>query len=115
MNTKQQLFAIIHVCKFVNHFIGLIIILLDFSELAQKGRAEREAKRALHEAGVAKKKEIITRSVVIKSERQVKSKSFNSRLQCFLFQTRLSELEENLKGVETELKQKEGLRRRSIG
>ncbi len=42
------------------------------SELAQKTRAEREAKQALHEAGVAKKKEIIARSVVIKVDREVK-------------------------------------------
>ncbi len=42
-----------------------------FSELAQKTRAEREAKRALHAAGVAKKKEIISNSVAIKSDRQV--------------------------------------------
>jgi hypothetical protein len=41
------------------------------SELAQKTRAEREAKRALHAAGVAKKKEIISNSVAIKSDRQV--------------------------------------------
>lgn len=48
-----------------------IVLLLLFSELAQKTRAEREAKRALHEAGVAKKKEIIANAVAIKSERQV--------------------------------------------
>ena len=42
-----------------------------FSELAQKTNAEREAKRLLHEAGVAKKKEIIEKSVAIKSDRQV--------------------------------------------
>jgi hypothetical protein len=42
-----------------------------FSELAQKTRAEREAKRALHAAGVAKKKEIIAKSVVMISDRQV--------------------------------------------
>jgi len=39
--------------------------------LAQKNHAEREAKRGLHEAGVAKKKEIIAGSIAIKSERQV--------------------------------------------
>ncbi len=41
--------------------------------MAQKTQAEREAKRILHEAGVAKKKEIIARSVTIKSEHQVNS------------------------------------------
>ncbi len=39
--------------------------------MAQKTQAEREAKRQLHEAGVAKKKEIISKSIAIKSERQV--------------------------------------------
>jgi hypothetical protein len=39
--------------------------------LAQKTQVEREANRALHEAGVAKKKEIIARSIAIKSEREV--------------------------------------------
>ena len=41
------------------------------SELAQKNRAEREAKRVLHEAGVAKKKDIVAQSFAIKAERQV--------------------------------------------
>jgi hypothetical protein len=44
-----------------------------FSELAQKTQVEREAKRVLHEAGVAKKKEIISQSIAIKSDRQVNS------------------------------------------
>jgi hypothetical protein len=39
--------------------------------LAQKTQAEREAQRVLHEAGVAKKKEIIAKSIAIKSEQQV--------------------------------------------
>lgn len=46
-----------------------------FSELAQKTQAEREAKRALHEAGVNKKKEIMEKSVVLKAERQVTKKT----------------------------------------
>lgn len=82
------------VCFFIGddslNFLG---VLFDSSELAQKGRAEREAKRALHEAGVTKKKEIMAQSIVIKAERQ----------------TRLNELEENLKQAEHELKEKEGL------
>ena len=41
------------------------------SELAQKTRAEREAKRALHEAGVAKKKEIVSNAVTMQAERKV--------------------------------------------
>ena len=48
-----------------------------FSELAQKTQAERDAKRALHEAGVAKKKEIMAHSMAIQSERQVNR--FSSR------------------------------------
>lgn len=63
----------------------MIVVVWNCSELAQRGRAEREAKRALHEAGVAKKKEIVTRSIVIKSERQVKYHSLNSRFHCCLF------------------------------
>ncbi len=51
-------------------FIQLIFFWL-FSELAQKTQAERDAKRVLHEAGVAKKKEIIAKSIAIKSEQQV--------------------------------------------
>ncbi len=39
--------------------------------MAQKTQAEREARQALHEAGVAKKKEIIEKSALIKSDRQV--------------------------------------------
>ncbi len=39
--------------------------------MAQKTQTEREARRTLHEAGVAKKKEIIAKSIAIKSERQV--------------------------------------------
>jgi hypothetical protein len=39
--------------------------------LAQKTEAERAAKRALHEVGVVKKREIIAKSIAIKSERQV--------------------------------------------
>ena len=39
--------------------------------MAQKTQVEREAKRVLHEAGVAKKNEIIAKSIAIKSERQV--------------------------------------------
>jgi hypothetical protein len=49
-----------------------------FSELAQKTQAEREARRALHEAGVAKKKEIIANLVVIKSDRRVMLNLSNS-------------------------------------
>ena len=56
-----------------------------FSELAQKNQAEREAKRALHEAGVAKKKEIIAHSIAIKSERQVDSIPPNFSLEHFGF------------------------------
>ncbi len=50
----------------------LINFLFLFSELAQKTQAERDAKRSLHAAGVAKKKEIIEKSIAIKDERQVK-------------------------------------------
>ena len=49
------------------------IFLFFRSELAQKTQAEREAKRLLHEAGVAKKNEIIAQSANIRSERQVRS------------------------------------------
>ncbi|CAF0992039.1 unnamed protein product [Adineta ricciae] len=63
-------------------------------ELAQKSRAEREARRALHEAGVAKKMEIIKQSVVIKADRE----------------TRLREFEQNLEKLESELKEKEELK-----
>lgn len=39
--------------------------------MAQKTQAERDAKRALHEAGVAKKKDIIAKSIAIAAERKV--------------------------------------------
>ena len=57
-------------------FVSNLIVNIKFylfisSELAQKTLAEREAKRALHAAGVAKKKEIITNSIVLKTDRQV--------------------------------------------
>ena len=42
-----------------------------FSELHQKTNAEREARRALHEAGVAKKKAIIAQSAAFRTEQQV--------------------------------------------
>ena len=42
------------------------------SELAQKTQAERDARRALHAAGVAKKLEIIRESVGVKADRQVR-------------------------------------------
>ncbi|CAF1068581.1 unnamed protein product [Adineta steineri] len=66
-------------------------------ELAQKTQAEREAQRVLHEAGVAKKKEIISKSIAIKSERQ----------------THIDELERDLQSVENELKEKEELKRQA--
>ncbi|CAF0901189.1 unnamed protein product [Adineta ricciae] len=50
-------------------------------ELAQRNQAEREAKRALHEAGVAKKKEIIAHSIAIKSERQKRLKELENEVQ----------------------------------
>lgn len=70
MNTKETLFAIILACK-KSHFIFRLESFVSSSELAQKTRAEREAKRILHETGVAKKKEIITNAAAIKQERQV--------------------------------------------
>ncbi|CAF1287861.1 unnamed protein product [Adineta steineri] len=66
-------------------------------ELAQRTRAEREARRALHAAGVAKKLEIISKSVLIKSDREA----------------RLRELEEGLQKVEDELKGKEELKQQA--
>lgn len=39
--------------------------------MAQKSKAEYEARRALHEAGVAKKKEIMAKSVVAEAARKV--------------------------------------------
>ncbi|CAF0988010.1 unnamed protein product [Rotaria sordida] len=66
-------------------------------ELAQKTKAEREAKQALHEAGVIKKKEIIATSVVSKATRQ----------------TRLIELEQDLRKLEYELKGKEELKQQA--
>jgi hypothetical protein len=70
-----------------------------FSELAQKTNAEREAKRLLHEAGVAKKKEIIEKSVAIKSDRQVNS-NMNKRYENIyfdLFRYVLTNLKKNYK------------------
>ncbi|CAF1214276.1 unnamed protein product [Rotaria sp. Silwood1] len=66
-------------------------------ELAQKVQAGREAKRALHEAGVAKKKQIIASTIANKSERQ----------------KQLDELEKDLKKLENELKEKEELKRQA--
>jgi hypothetical protein len=71
------------------------------SELAQKTRAEREAKQALHEAGVAKKKEIIARSVVIKVDREVKRK-FRDIL--FIDMFSLRHVSMNLKRIYKKLK-----------
>ena len=74
MNMKHQLFVIIHVCKYyivnenkTKHLCRCMI----YSELAQKVKAQREATRALHAEGVVKKKEIIAKSVIIKSSLQV--------------------------------------------
>ena len=53
-------------------------LLVFLSELAQKNRAEREAKRVLHEAGVAKKKEIVAQSFAIKADRQVINRETNA-------------------------------------
>ncbi|CAF5183984.1 unnamed protein product, partial [Rotaria sp. Silwood1] len=61
-------------------------------ELAQKTKAEREAKRALHAAGVITKKQIIAQSELTKSTRE----------------TRLNEFEQDLQKLENELKEKEG-------
>ncbi|CAF4581908.1 unnamed protein product [Rotaria sp. Silwood1] len=66
-------------------------------ELAQKVQAGREAKRALHEAGVAKKKQIIASTIANKSERQ----------------KQLDEFEKDLKKLENELKEKEELKRQA--
>ncbi|CAF3504338.1 unnamed protein product [Rotaria sp. Silwood1] len=66
-------------------------------ELAQKVQAGREAKRALHEAGVAKKKQIMASTIANKSERQ----------------KQLDELEKDLKKLENELKEKEELKRQA--
>ncbi|CAF3483544.1 unnamed protein product [Rotaria sp. Silwood1] len=65
--------------------------------LSQKVQAGREAKRALHEAGVAKKKQIIASTIANKSERQ----------------KQLDELEKDLKKLENELKEKEELKRQA--
>jgi hypothetical protein len=67
--------------------------------LAQKTNAEREAKRLLHEAGVTKKKEIIEKSVAIKSDRQVNSNT-NKRYENIyfgLFRYVLTNLKKNYK------------------
>ncbi|CAF0910911.1 unnamed protein product [Rotaria sp. Silwood1] len=66
-------------------------------ELAQKVQAGREAKRALHEAGVAKKKQIMASTIANKSERQ----------------KQLDEFEKDLKKLENELKEKEELKRQA--
>ncbi|CAF3825893.1 unnamed protein product [Rotaria magnacalcarata] len=63
-------------------------------ELAQKSRAEQEARRALHEVGVAKKKDIMAKSIAAVSARKV----------------RLLELEQELRTIENELKEKEALK-----
>jgi hypothetical protein len=78
-----------------------ICIYLFFSELAQKSLAERVAKRALHQAGVAKKKEIIAKSAVIKSDRQVNFKKKIS-FEIFLFSFR--HVSKNLKMIYKKLK-----------
>ncbi|CAF2752166.1 unnamed protein product [Rotaria sp. Silwood2] len=66
-------------------------------ELAQKTKAEHEAKRALHEAGVAKKKEIMAKSIVTQSTRL----------------THINELEQDLQKLENELKEKEELKQKA--
>ena len=74
MNTRHALCVTTRVCKSIDQLLlsrDLNCVLPVFSELAQKTQAEREAKRALHEAGVNKKKEIMARSVVLQTERQV--------------------------------------------
>ncbi|CAF4795923.1 unnamed protein product [Rotaria sp. Silwood1] len=66
-------------------------------ELAQKTKAEREAKRALHAAGVITKKQIIAQSELTKSTRE----------------TRLNEFEQDLQKLENELKEKEELKQKA--
>ncbi|CAF3133827.1 unnamed protein product [Rotaria socialis] len=63
-------------------------------ELAQKSRAEHEARRILHEVGVAKKKDIMVKSIVAVSARKA----------------RLLELEQELQTIDNELKEKEALK-----
>ncbi|CAF2037209.1 unnamed protein product [Rotaria magnacalcarata] len=63
-------------------------------ELTQKFQAVRDARRTLHEAGIAKKKEIIAKSKAITSERQ---EHFNK-------------LEQDLNNLENDLKEKEKLK-----
>ncbi|CAF4097964.1 unnamed protein product [Rotaria sp. Silwood2] len=65
--------------------------------LSQKVQAGREAKRTLHEAGVAIKKQIIANTKSNKSERH----------------KHLDELEQDLKTLENELKEKEELKRQA--
>ncbi len=79
--------------------------------MAQKTQAERDAKRVLHEAGVAKKKEIIAKSIAIKSEQQVNLIGYikNKVFKYLCFQTHLEEIQRDLQKIENELKVKEGL------
>ncbi|CAF5179246.1 unnamed protein product, partial [Rotaria magnacalcarata] len=71
-----------------------VIFLLAPVELTQKFQAVRDARRTLHEAGIAKKKEIIAKSKAITSERQ---EHFNK-------------LEQDLNNLENDLKEKEKLK-----
>lgn len=82
MNTRHALFVTIPVCKSPHRWTEeeMKRYFCFLSELAQKTHAEREAKRVLHEAGVAKKKEIIAHSVNIQSERQVRSLGRQARV-----------------------------------
>ncbi|CAF0947525.1 unnamed protein product [Rotaria sordida] len=83
-------------------FINLIELILPFlfSELAQKFQASRDAQRALHAAGVEKKKQILASTTTNKSGRQFSQKY-------------LDELEQALKILEKELKEKEELKRQA--
>jgi len=77
-------------------------------ELAQKTQAEREAKRALHEAGVNKKKEIMAKSVVLKAERQTKLDELNNELvQAESLLKEKEELKQKAEAPETEAKDKQ--------